>query len=406
MIINLDCVPEIYLANHSIAKPKINHVDLTVDTTTGYRKKYPYIFQNSVYCTENKVYFVGVIHFYSLFNLLKFEDFVPQHILEKVRNKEILLALDLSAEATHKLVENMYKKCINENVPTTQVLLISSSADLIDSVIKFSNIHQIDPIKYECYYKWEQFTQRNILMEMEMDVGSNDPVTFNLKSPLEREYHSKSFLCLMRSWRQHRGALLILLKHRNLLDKGYVSFQNYSWWDFFHKQVIEEYKNSEIEEILTLGYDIKNLLPLKVDDCNIGIFLHTNHMSRRLNPFYNDSLFSVVVETHFNNRYPFFCTEKVFKAILQKHPFLIVSTPNYLSNLRKLGYKTFDGLINEEYDTIIDPAKRLLKIVAEIERLSNLTPIELQNFKSKALDIVHHNYDILIKKTNFIHKIN
>ena len=63
------------------------------------------------------------------------------------------------------------------------------------------------------------------------------------------------------------------------------------------------------------------------------------------------SWLTVVSETHFEYCKTLFLSEKTFKSTCQT-PFLILGNRNSLNELRKLGYVTFDGLIDEKYDTV------------------------------------------------------
>jgi F0F1-type ATP synthase membrane subunit b/b' len=73
--------------------------------------------------------------------------------------------------------------------------------------------------------------------------------------------------------------------------------------------------------------------------------------------------------------------------------------------LRQLGYKTFNGIIDESYDEIEDDVERLTMITNEIERLCNLNEEQLIEFKQQALEIVEYNYNLLMSKTNFLNQI-
>jgi hypothetical protein len=57
-----------------------------------------------------------------------------------------------------------------------------------------------------------------------------------------------------------------------------------------------------------------------------------------------------------------------------------------------MGYKTFDGLIDESYDNETDDNKRMLMIVNEVERLCSLNQVELETFLIEAKKIVDHNF--------------
>ena len=76
-----------------------------------------------------------------------------------------------------------------------------------------------------------------------------------------------------------------------------------------------------------------------------------------------------------------FFSEKVFKPIAFKHPFILIAPPGSLSALKSLGYKTFSGLINESYDQERDDdVKRLIAILEETKRLDLLKGQELTDW--------------------------
>jgi hypothetical protein len=86
---------------------------------------------------------------------------------------------------------------------------------------------------------------------------------------------------------------------------------------------------------------------------------------------FNHTAISVVLETVFDQR--IHLTEKILRAIACGHPFILAAGPGSLQLLRSYGFHTFHGYINEDYDTIIDPALRLQAIVKEMNRIANLS---------------------------------
>ena len=68
-------------------------------------------------------------------------------------------------------------------------------------------------------------------------------------------------------------------------------------------------------------------------------------------------------------------------------PFLVVAPPYYLREIRNMGFKTFDGFIDESYDEELDDKIRLEKVIKEIIRISNI-PIELLLNKLKEYEDV------------------
>lgn len=65
--------------------------------------------------------------------------------------------------------------------------------------------------------------------------------------------------------------------------------------------------------------------------------------------FYDQFQIEIVVETVTRGD-SFFPTEKTTRPIMGSKPFLAFAPPNYLKNIRNLGFKTFSLLWSEEYD--------------------------------------------------------
>jgi hypothetical protein len=86
---------------------------------------------------------------------------------------------------------------------------------------------------------------------------------------------------------------------------------------------------------------------------------------------FNHTAISVVLETVFDQR--IHLTEKVLRAIACGHPFILAAGPGSLQLLRSYGFHTFHDYINEDYDTITDPALRLQAIVKEMNRIATLS---------------------------------
>jgi len=94
------------------------------------------------------------------------------------------------------------------------------------------------------------------------------------------------------------------------------------------------------------------------DEYLIDYFGH-RMLGTELIPFkiYNQSLYSIVCESAYSNNYSFF-SEKISKPIMTKRLFIVISGQHYLKNLRSLGFKTFNGIIDESYDDEPNNEKR------------------------------------------------
>ena len=86
---------------------------------------------------------------------------------------------------------------------------------------------------------------------------------------------------------------------------------------------------------------------------------------------YQTTNLEVVLETLFDDD-RLHLTEKILRPIACGHPFILVATQGSLEYLRSYGFKTFDNIIDETYDTIADPAQRLQAILIEMKRIAML----------------------------------
>jgi hypothetical protein len=90
-------------------------------------------------------------------------------------------------------------------------------------------------------------------------------------------------------------------------------------------------------------------------------------------PHFWNTEFTLALETAPNET---FVTEKTLKPLLVGHPFIAVSGQHFLKHLHSLGFKTFDGVIDESYDNSEWPGERLNMVINEVERLCK-NPVEL-----------------------------
>ena len=92
-------------------------------------------------------------------------------------------------------------------------------------------------------------------------------------------------------------------------------------------------------------------------------------------------------------------TEKTFKPLLMKTPFILYGQPFILKKLKEYGFKTFSDYWDESYDEILDPALRADKIAEVVKKLSEISDEQFIDLLKKTRDIVEHNYKILMKRT-------
>lgn len=105
---------------------------------------------------------------------------------------------------------------------------------------------------------------------------------------------------------------------------------------------------------------------------------------------YQTHALDVVLETLFDDT-RIHLTEKTLRPIACGKPFILVSTPGALEYLRRYGFKTFGSLINEEYDHIIDPVKRLQSIINTMDEISKIPTVQKMSLYNELHRIAEHN---------------
>jgi hypothetical protein len=136
-------------------------------------------------------------------------------------------------------------------------------------------------------------------------------------------------------------------------------------------------------------------LPLVIQD---DIDPRTNPVTDYSIEKFKNSTLHIVPETWHETTTRFdymFFSEKTFKPIWHLQPFIIIGNVGSLKALRKLGYKTFNGLIDESYDSIENPEDRIIAIGNSVRAFCLKTPKEIAQVMYDMLPILEHNYKLV-----------
>jgi len=199
----------------------------------------------------------------------------------------------------------------------------------------------------------------------------------------QRIQHSDSpkydFLIYNRAWsgtREYRLKFIELLISSELASHCLTSFCPNDC-DTHYKDHVFKNQNFSIDR-----YDFENILPLNVHSSTASGDYVSND--------YCESGIEVVLETLFDDE-RIYLTEKVLRPIACGKPFILVSTPGSLKFLKKYGFRTFEGLIDESYDNIKDPSQRLQAIISEMQRIAKLPQDEKSQLITKLNNIAEEN---------------
>ena len=117
-----------------------------------------------------------------------------------------------------------------------------------------------------------------------------------------------------------------------------------------------------------------------------------NTVDQTIMSSYNNIFVDVVCEKMITGQ-TFFPTEKTARPLATKTPFLVMATPNYIKNLRRLGFRSFEKFWDESYD-YQQGVQRAESIQHIIDDLAKLNQSQLQELYQKMLPILEHNHKI------------
>ena len=209
---------------------------------------------------------------------------------------------------------------------------------------------------------------------------------------------SKVFICLnhiINNNRSYRLLLLSLLKEQNLLDSGIVSAPLLTQ-DVIKKEVFDDSTRLSKSSKLHIMKNLYNeAAPITIKENTNSVFdqpINYRHASAEIPDFFYQAFWNIVTETNFYDE-KLHLTEKIFKPIAIKRPFILVSSPGNLEYLKSYGFKTFDKWIDESYDSEPDHDKRLHMIVDQIKKLCQLTPEELNTMHQEMNEVLEYNHN-------------
>ena len=198
-------------------------------------------------------------------------------------------------------------------------------------------------------------------------------------SRLTKKTYTKDFLIYNRAWsglREYRIKFAELLINANLHTSCKITFNPID--DKLHYRN-HQFTNSAFEP----------------QRCDLEKFLQPTLAPATSSADYDVDDYSqhrieVVLETVFDD-VKWHLTEKTLRPIACGTPFIIVSTPGILKYLRSYGFKTYDSVWDESYDSILDPVKRMQAVVDLMHSIANMDPSDKQQLMNQCAEISEFN---------------
>ena len=202
----------------------------------------------------------------------------------------------------------------------------------------------------------------------------------------EREFTALNRL--HKSWRA--TAMADLLQH-HVLDNSYWSYCETG-------DLVDEDNPIEIDSFGQLRVSTERFLksaPYYSDELDQ---LARNNHANLVGKYFTNSYCHIVLETHFDADQSggTFLTEKTFKPIKHGQMFFIAGPAGSLQQLRDMGYRTFDGILDNSYDYDQNNTHRWIKLRNAIVQAQSDLPRLFERARS---DIEHNQRLFLEPKT-------
>jgi hypothetical protein len=307
---------------------------------------------------------------------VNFFESIPIEVIQQINNDNGKLLINYSHEGwvSEWSLKGFYLGAKNAGILFKNIILVLNDYNLEEKLNKFKQKYNIEDYPKVINYSFYLTASSNHFYQNYKNT--------NLYKKHINAIKPYKFVCLNRRLDLHRVVLLSEILNE-IKDESLISFD---------KTLI----TNEVPNLFVKRPDIEikfNTLPNKVIADREDIE-NTNGYQHENEDLFLQSYISIVTETSFyiDND---FISEKIWKPLYQFHPFIVVGRPHLLKYLREIGFKTFDWLIDETYDTIEDNDLRMELIIKEIKKLNNIPIYELDNIIKLNFNILKHNHDLL-----------
>jgi hypothetical protein len=317
---------------------------------------------------------------YSPFELLN------SKYLEDLQSGRALLLIDQSVEGyqTQWLWEWFHKKCETYNINPSAIIYLTGNQQCAE---QYNDWHT-EYAKNQTKLKVLASTSLSLYIYQtyhrdHLTISFNDILDYKQKNLKNISLYN----CTNLRSRPQRVLNFLHLTNADLISDGMISIGDKKDWPKFSVQELKKYN-------LPANIVEQSAAPLTINHSRMSDSEYHVYITRILNDVYQDTWVSLITESsYFDYEHSVFISEKTFKPIACMQPFIIVGSKHTLKYLRQLGYRTFDGFIDESYDDM-DDCERFLGIVNALEKIKN-TKDKTAWYESMR-DILEHNHKLFL----------
>jgi hypothetical protein len=307
---------------------------------------------------------------FELYNNINIVDELSDHSLHYADLKEILTdeLYEKFKCVTKRLIKKLnLKLALNGRLYEVPIILVHSEQ-------RSSNLQRYQSCDFIPVYWWcHALLARDWFRYAEVDPSLEDKQT------------KKDFLIYNRAWsgtREYRLKFAEMLIENNLYNTCLMGFNSDDHGNYKNYQ----FANQAFQ---INRYDLENYFHLNT--------FPSTASADYVGSDYRSTEIEVVLETLFDDD-RLQLTEKILRPIACGQPFMLVSTHGSLSYLRDYGFETFGNLIDEHYDTIVDPAKRLEAVINEMKRIADLSSQEKLKLYADMRIIAQRNKELFFSQ--------
>jgi hypothetical protein len=310
--------------------------------------------------------------------------------LEDLKNGRALLLIDQSVEGyqTEWLWDWFHKKCEIYNIDPSAIIYLTGNQLCAEQYDSWHAAYSTDRSKLKVLastslslYIYQTYQQEHltILFDNILDYKQENLKNISL------------YDCTNLRARPQRVLNYLHLTDSNLVLDGKISIGDKKDWPHLSIDRLKKYNLPEniVEQ---------SIAPLAIDhNRKLDIDYHV-YITRILNDVYQDTWVSLITESsYFDYEHSVFISEKTFKPIACMQPFIIVGSKHTLKYLRQLGYRTFDGFIDESYDDC-DDKDRFAAIINSLEKIKKIE--DKISWLASIREILEHNHKLFLSIGN------
>lgn len=318
---------------------------------------------------------------------------IDKKLLGMLRKRQAYLLLDQSHEGYHTnwLFQWFHDACEKYEIEPRRIIYVTgnlavetqytawcASKNITNKMLVVPHI-QFEEFIYDCTQK-----QKDILPDVE------EHIKYKTESNLIKTYN-----CFQKRSRPHRIWMFYYLYKNGLLNDGINTMNSFAHQNsYYENRIMSEGDYKELIEYLPM-------YPRDISEKYMKDSFKGGHGGNFEKNLYHqetrESWVSVISEASYAED-TCFISEKSFKPIATRHPFIMCGNKNSLRYLRELGYKTFDGFIDESYDSM-DTWDRYESIIKNIKTIRDMSKSQKIEWYMGMKDILDHNFNTLIDNT-------